>query len=49
MWTYNLTSHLMVELEIIIALATMTYVVEINLYELYPMNKQVFKDFINDK
>ena len=28
MWTYDLTDHLMVELETIIALATMTYIVE---------------------
>ena len=39
----------MVELEIIIALATMTYIVETNLYELYPMDEWVFKAFINEK
>ena len=49
MWTYDLTNHLMVELETIIALATMTYIVETNLYELHPMDEQVFNDFINDK
>ena len=34
MWTYALTYHLMLE-ETIIALASMTYVVELNLYELF--------------
>ena len=48
MWTYDLTNHLMVELETIIALATMTYIVKTNLYESHPMDEQVFNDFIND-
>ena len=39
----------MVELVIIIALAIMTHIIETNLYELYPMDKQMFNDFINDK
>ena len=34
-WTYDLTDHVMVELEIIIALATMTYIVKTNSYGLY--------------
>ena len=34
----------MVELQTIIALATMTYIVETNLYELHPMDEQVFND-----
>ena len=41
MWTYDLTDHLMIELETIIALNTMTYIVETNLYESHPMNEQV--------
>ena len=49
MWTYDLKNHLMVELEIIIALAIMTYILETNLYELHPMNERVFNDFIIDK
>ena len=48
-WVYDLRDHLIVELETIIALATMTYIVETNLYELHPMNERVFNDFINDK
>ena len=49
MWTYNLTNHSMVALETIIALATIIYIVEKNLYELHPMVERVFNDFINDK
>ena len=30
MWNYDLTYHLMVELETVIALATMTYIVKKN-------------------
>ena len=33
---YDLTNHLMVDLETIIALATMTYIGESNVYELHP-------------
>ena len=36
MWTYDLKDHLMVELQTIIALNKMTYIVETSLYELHP-------------
>ena len=49
LWTYDLTNHIMVDLETIIALAIVTFVVEKNVYELHPMNEEVFNDFINDK
>ena len=49
MWTYDLMNHLMLGLETIIALSTLVYIVELNLYELHPMNERVFNDFINDK
>lgn len=49
LWTYDLTYHIMVDLEIIIALATITFVVGINLYELHPIDEKIFNDFINDK
>ena len=39
----------MVELETIIALATMTYIVETSLYELHPIDEWVFNGFINNK
>ena len=35
-WTYNLTDHSMIYLETIIALAPITYVVDLNAYELHP-------------
>ena len=48
MWTYDMTDHVMVELDIIIALATMNSIIETNLYELHPMDERVFNHFIND-
>ena len=47
--TYDLTYHIIIDLETIIALATITFVVEKNLYELHPTDENVFNDFINDK
>ena len=49
MWTYKLTYHWIVELETFFALATITYIQETILYEIYPTDDQVFNDFINDK
>lgn len=49
MWAYDLTEHLMVGLETIIPLATITYIVEMNLYVLHPMDGWMFNDFINAK
>ena len=45
----NLTNGSMVELDTILALATMIYIVEINLYKLHAMDEQVFNKSINDK
>ena len=39
-WTYDFTDHLMVELETIIALATMTYIAKLDAYELHPRMKK---------
>ena len=39
-----MSDHLKVELETIIALGIMTYIVETNLYELHPMDDQGFND-----
>ena len=49
MWTHDLTNHIIGDLETIIALATLTFVVYKNLYELHPTDEQVFNDLINDK
>ena len=46
MWTYDLTYHIMVDLKMAIALATMTFMKGTNLHELHPMNERVFHDFI---
>ena len=45
---YNLTDHLMIDLETIIALAFMTYIIDLNTYELHPGDEKVFKRFINE-
>ena len=47
-WKYDLTDHLMVDLETIIALATMTYIGESNVYELHPGDEKVFNDFADE-
>jgi hypothetical protein len=39
---------LIVDLEIIIALATMTYIGESNVYELHPGDEKVFNDFADE-
>jgi hypothetical protein len=49
MWTYDLPNHSMLKVETIITLATLTYIVETNLYEWHPTDEQVFNDFINEK
>ena len=47
-WTYNLTDHLMLRLETIIALAFMTYIVDLDGYESHPRDEKVFNNFINE-
>ena len=49
MWIYNLTDHLMAELESIIALAIMIYIVVTNLYKLHLMDEQVSNNIIDDE
>ena len=44
MWTYDLMGHLMLALATFIALATMTYTVKTNLYELHLMDERVFNN-----
>ena len=47
-WTYDLTDHLMVDLEIIIALASMTYIIDLDAYKLHPGDEKVFNGNINE-
>jgi len=49
MWTHDLTDHLMIELDTIIAIAIMTFIVKNILYKLHLMDERVFNDFISDK
>ena len=47
-WTYELTNHLVVDLKTIIALAPMTYVIDLDGYELQLGDKTFFNNFINE-
>jgi hypothetical protein len=38
-WSYDLTNHIMVELDTVIALANLTYDVETDTYELHPSDE----------
>ena len=48
MWTCNITNHVMVDLDIVIALVIMTFMVVINFYKSHSMKEIVFNDFINE-
>ena len=45
-WSYDLTYHIMVELDTVIAFANLTYDAETYTYELHPSDEKVFNDFI---
>jgi hypothetical protein len=47
-WTYDLIDHLMANLEIVIALASMTCIGNLDGYELHSRDEKVFNDFINE-
>jgi hypothetical protein len=47
-WTSGLTVHLMEDLETIIALASTTYIVDSDAYELHPGNETIFNNLINE-
>ena len=47
-WTYNLRNYLMVDLNTIIALASMTYIVDIDAYELHLGDEKIFNNFSNE-
>lgn len=49
MWTCDLMDHLMVELDTIVALVSLTYSAKTNLFKLHPMDEQVLNDFFDDK
>ena len=41
-WAYDLINHLMIELETIIALTTMAYIVTLDTYEFHPKDEKTF-------
>ena len=45
--TYNLMSHLRVDLETIIALPSMTYIRDLGAYELHPGDEKTINNFSN--
>ena len=47
-WTYNLTNRLMVDLQTIIAITFMTYIVDLDAYECHVGDEKVFNKFINE-
>jgi hypothetical protein len=47
-WSYDLTYHIIVELDMVISLANLTYDVETDMYELHPSDEKVFNDFITE-
>ena len=47
-WTYNLTNHLMVNLDTKIALAFMTYIIDLNANELHLENEKNLQRHINE-
>jgi hypothetical protein len=47
-WTYDFTYHLMIDLETIIAIASMTYVIDLDAFELHLGDEKLFIDFINE-
>lgn len=49
MWTYDFINHMVVELKMVIALATTKFLITTNLYELHPMNERDFHDFIKQQ
>lgn len=46
MWTYDLTNHIMVDLEMVIVLTMITFMIGTNLYKILPLDKRVFHGFI---
>ena len=47
-WTHDLSDHLMLHFEIVISLASMTYIGELDAYTLHPRDEKDFHDFANE-
>lgn len=46
-WTYDLINHVMFDLGTVIALASLTYNVEGDIYKLHPSDERIIDDFGN--
>ena len=46
-WNYYRIDHLMKDLKTIFALASMTYIVDLDAYELHPRDEKVSNNFID--
>ena len=49
MWTNDLINHIVVELKTVIALTTMTFMIETYLYDILPMNERGLPNFIKQQ
>ena len=47
-WTYNHSDYLMLDLQTISTLASITYIAHLDAYVLHLRNCEVFNDFIDD-
>ena len=47
-WTYDLMDHLMLDLETIIALVSITYIIDLDVYEPHLGDEEVFNVFVNE-
>ena len=47
-WTYDLPNHLMVKIETIIALVFMTYIANLDAYEIHPNVEQLLNNYIDE-
>jgi hypothetical protein len=47
-WACDLINHLMIDLETIIALTTMAYIVTLDTYEFHPKDEKTFNNFIDE-
>jgi len=45
-WTYDLINNLMVDLETIITLAFMTYILDLDAYEFHPRDEKIFNNLL---
>ena len=46
--TYDLTDHFMVDIDTIIAIPFVTYIIDLDAYELHRGDEEIFNNFINE-